>query len=63
MQIIFNNLLSSAPATTPGVTIWGNARAVYGGTPETKTYEGVTTITSGGTLEIASNQTLGAIYL
>ncbi|KAF0199534.1 MAG: hypothetical protein FD170_3914, partial [Bacteroidetes bacterium] len=64
MQIAFNGPLQSS-AGSPGVNIWGetSVTVIYGGTPETKTYSGPTTIYTGGTLRISSNQTLGAIVL
>jgi hypothetical protein len=65
MHIYFNGPLLSAAATSPGVTLHGEnaVTVIYGGDPETKTYAGPTTIKSGATLQISSNQTLGDIVL
>ncbi len=62
-QVIFTGNISSTTGA-PGVTISGlsgNAKAVYSGV--TKTYLGPTTINSGATLQISSDQTLGNIVL
>jgi len=64
MHIAFLGPLQSSVGA-PGVNIWGEnaVTVIYGGTPESKTYAGPTTIYSGGTLQISSNQTLGDIVL
>lgn len=63
MQIAFNGPLLSELGE-PGVNVRGGVHVIYGGNiPETKTYAGPTTIYSGGTLQISSNQTLGDMVL
>ncbi|KAF0194022.1 MAG: hypothetical protein FD166_3602, partial [Bacteroidetes bacterium] len=59
-QVTFNGDIMSSLGT-PGLTVNGNATTVYIGV--SKTYLGTTTINSGGTLRISSNQSLGAITL
>lgn len=65
MHIYFNGPLLSQGGTSPGVTLWGEnaVTVVYGGDPESKNYSGPTTIKSGATLQISSNQTLGELVL
>lgn len=65
MRIYFNGPLLSQTGTTPGVTLWGEnaVTVIYGGDAESKTYAGTTTIKSGATLQISSNQTLGDMVL
>ncbi|WP_236695693.1 lamin tail domain-containing protein [Lentimicrobium saccharophilum] len=59
MQITFNGPVLG----NPGVNIRGDVHVNYDGLEESKTYSGPTTIYSGGTLQISSNQTLGDIVL
>jgi|GEM_PF-2527044 len=62
-QVTFNGDITSTSGA-PGVTVnglSGNVTAVYAGV--SKTYSGPTTITSGTTLRISSDQTLGDISL
>ncbi|MHC1775287.1 MAG: beta strand repeat-containing protein [Lentimicrobium sp.] len=68
MRIIFNGPLMSS-AGTPGVAIADeiapgqNVRVIYQGPANSATYSGPTTLYSGATLQISSNQTLGDFIL
>lgn len=59
-QVTFSGDIMSSSGT-PGLTVNGNAKAVYSGV--SKTYLGTTTINSGATLQISSDQTLSDIVL
>lgn len=68
MRIIFNGPLMSSVGT-PGVSIANeiapgqNVHVIYQGPVNSATYNGPTTLYSGATLQISTNQTLGDIVL